>query len=55
MTKILNGLLLIAEILFVALKISYFICKSICKIFIPVTRKNVSNEIVLVRTKFINT
>ncbi|CAL1687949.1 unnamed protein product [Lasius platythorax] len=48
MTKIYDGLLLLAEILFLIFKVLYFICESICTMFIPVTRKSVTGEIVLV-------
>ncbi|XP_029678789.1 short-chain dehydrogenase/reductase family 16C member 6-like [Formica exsecta] len=46
--KIYDGMLLLAEILFLILKVFYFICESIFTIFIPTTRKNVANEIVLI-------
>ncbi|XP_029166764.1 short-chain dehydrogenase/reductase family 16C member 6-like [Nylanderia fulva] len=48
MMKIYDGLLLLVEILFLILKIFYFICESIYTTFLPVTKKNVANEIVLV-------
>ncbi|CAL1687950.1 unnamed protein product [Lasius platythorax] len=48
MTRIYDGLLLLGEILFLIFKVLYFICESICTMFIPVTRKSVTGEIVLV-------
>ncbi|XP_029166747.1 17-beta-hydroxysteroid dehydrogenase 13-like [Nylanderia fulva] len=48
MMKINDGLSILIEILFLILKTFYFICESICKTFMPVTRKSVANEIVLV-------
>ncbi|XP_025264257.1 short-chain dehydrogenase/reductase family 16C member 6-like [Camponotus floridanus] len=43
-----NTLLLLVEILFLILKVFYFICKNILTMFIPITKKSVTNEIVLV-------
>ncbi|XP_070168222.1 short-chain dehydrogenase/reductase family 16C member 6-like isoform X1 [Polyergus mexicanus] len=48
MMKIYDSMLLLAEILFLILKVLYFICESIFTIFIPTTRKSVADEIVLI-------
>ncbi|KAL6437448.1 hypothetical protein ACFW04_005139 [Cataglyphis niger] len=48
MKKLYDGVLLLAEILFLILKVLYFFCESIFTIFIPRTRKSVAGEIVLV-------
>ncbi|GAB1865548.1 NADP-retinol dehydrogenase [Camponotus japonicus] len=48
MMNIYDGMLLLAEILFIILKVFYFICESIFTTFIPMTKKSVANEIVLV-------
>ncbi|KAL6437452.1 hypothetical protein ACFW04_005140 [Cataglyphis niger] len=41
-------MLLLAEILFLILKVLYFFCESIFTIFIPTTRESVAGEIVLI-------
>ncbi|XP_050452080.1 17-beta-hydroxysteroid dehydrogenase 13-like isoform X2 [Cataglyphis hispanica] len=48
MKKLYDGMLLLAEILFLILKVLYFFCESIFTIFIPATRKSVAGEVVLV-------
>jgi len=49
MAKIYDGTLLLIEILFLILKVFYFICESIFTMFIPITKKSVAGEIILVR------
>lgn len=46
--NIYDGILLLAEILFLILKVFYFICESIFTIFIPKAKKDAVDEIVLV-------
>ncbi|GAB1867310.1 NADP-retinol dehydrogenase [Camponotus japonicus] len=48
MAKIYDGTLLLIEILFLILKVFYFICESIFTMFIPITKKSVAGEIILV-------
>ncbi|XP_072763828.1 short-chain dehydrogenase/reductase family 16C member 6-like isoform X2 [Anoplolepis gracilipes] len=46
--NIYDGIHFLAEILFLILQVSYFICKCTFKIFIPISKKSVANEIVLI-------
>ncbi|XP_050452082.1 17-beta-hydroxysteroid dehydrogenase 13-like isoform X4 [Cataglyphis hispanica] len=48
MKKLYDGMLLLAEILFLILKVLYFFCESVFTIFIPTTRKSVAGEVVLI-------
>ncbi|GAB1864018.1 NADP-retinol dehydrogenase [Camponotus japonicus] len=48
MAKLCEGMMLLVEILFLALKVFYFFCENIFRIFIPITKKSVADEIVLI-------
>jgi len=53
-TMLKHSLLLLAEILLLILKVVYYICKDVYRLIIPTKKKkNVSGEIVLVRTKLL--
>jgi len=45
-----HSLLLLAEILLLILKVIYYICKDVYRLIIPLKKKSVAGEIVLVRT-----
>ncbi|XP_011876966.1 PREDICTED: short-chain dehydrogenase/reductase family 16C member 6-like isoform X2 [Vollenhovia emeryi] len=47
-TKICNILLLPVEILWLAVKILYYICEDICRCIVPIKKKSVAGEIVLI-------
>ncbi|XP_071572813.1 short-chain dehydrogenase/reductase family 16C member 6-like [Temnothorax nylanderi] len=48
MMKTYNMLLLLAEILFVLLKVAYYICEDVYKLIVPTKKKSVAGEIVLI-------
>ncbi|XP_014486626.1 PREDICTED: 17-beta-hydroxysteroid dehydrogenase 13-like isoform X2 [Dinoponera quadriceps] len=46
--KACNGVLFLADVLLLILKIAYYICGSVCKFFVPTQEKSVAGEIVLI-------
>lgn len=55
MEKACNGVLFLADIVLLVLKVLYYICESVYKFFVPTEEKSVVGEIVLVCIKYILT